>query len=196
MALLEAESLTLTLGIVICGDNDHIFHAGTAEDAEGRLLTAGGRVLAATSAGKTLEDALKSAYRIMSSIKFEGMQYRSDIGHRALAHLNHVSEVRYENSTYANAGVDIQAGNALVKRIAGYVQSTARPGASAELGGFGGMFDLQDAGYTSAPILVVGSDGVGTKLLIAQALGKHDTIGQDLAAMNFNDLICQGAEVC
>ncbi|KAL8824276.1 MAG: hypothetical protein Q9191_005169, partial [Dirinaria sp. TL-2023a] len=176
------------------GDHDHIFHAGTARDAEGKLVTAGGRVLAATSVGKTLEDALKSAYTTMSSIKFKGMQYRSDIGHKALAHMKRAKEAKNEPSTYANAGVDIQAGNTLVKRIAEYVQSTARPGASPELGGFGGMFDLHDAGYPSAPTLVVGSDGVGTKLLIAQAMGKHDTIGQDLAAMNLNDLICQGAE--
>ena len=57
------------------------------------------------------------------------------------------------------------------------------------------MFDLKAAGYTTPPTLVVGSDGVGTKLLIAQAVGKHDTIGQDLAAMLYNDIICQGAEV-
>ena len=152
-------------------------------------------MLAATSTGKTLEDALTSAYKIMRSINFRGMQYRSDIGYKALAHLKNAKHLKDEQTTYAKAGVDIEAGNTLVKRIAKSVESTARAGASPELGGFGGTFNLQDAGYASTPVLFVGSDGVGTKLLIAQAIGKHDTIGQDLVAMNVNDLICQGAEV-
>jgi phosphoribosylformylglycinamidine cyclo-ligase len=95
--------------------------------------------------------------------------------------------------TYADAGVSIDAGNALVKAIGPLARSTARPGASAELGGFGGFFDLKAAGY-SDPLLVAANDGVGTKLKLAIEAGKHDGVGIDLVAMCANDLIVQGAE--
>ena len=96
--------------------------------------------------------------------------------------------------TYASAGVSISAGNDLVDRIKPLAASTARPGASATLGGFGGLFDLGLAGYTSPPRLIGAIDGVGTKLKIAHAMNKHDTVGIDLVAMNVNDLVVQGAE--
>ena len=95
--------------------------------------------------------------------------------------------------TYADAGVSIDAGNALVKAIGPLARSTARPGANAELGGFGGLFDLKAAGY-SDPLLVAANDGVGTKLKLAIQTGRHDGVGIDLVAMCANDLIVQGAE--
>jgi phosphoribosylformylglycinamidine cyclo-ligase len=95
--------------------------------------------------------------------------------------------------TYEDAGVSIAAGNALVKAIAPLAKSTARPGANAELGGFGGFFDLKAAGYDD-PLLVAANDGVGTKLKLAIDAGKHDGVGIDLVAMCVNDLVVQGAE--
>lgn len=95
--------------------------------------------------------------------------------------------------TYAEAGVDIDAGNALVERIKPAAAATRRPGTMSGLGGFGALFDLKAAGY-SDPILVAATDGVGTKLRIAIDTGNVDTIGVDLVAMCVNDLICQGAE--
>ena len=95
--------------------------------------------------------------------------------------------------TYAQAGVDIDAGNDLVERIKPAAKRTARSGVMAGLGGFGALFDLKDAGY-SDPILVGATDGVGTKLRIAIDTGNVDTIGIDLVAMCVNDLVCQGAE--
>src|SRR5215510_5018155 len=95
--------------------------------------------------------------------------------------------------TYAQAGVDIDAGNRMVELIKPLVRSTARPGADAEIGGFGGLFDLKAAGF-SDPILVAATDGVGTKVKIAVATQRHDTIGIDLVAMSVNDLVVQGAE--
>src|SRR6188508_1444 len=95
--------------------------------------------------------------------------------------------------TYAQAGVDIAAGNALVKAIAPLARATARPGADAALGGFGGFFDLKAAGYAD-PLLVAANDGVGTKLKLAIEHDRHDTVGIDLVAMCANDLIVQGAE--
>jgi phosphoribosylformylglycinamidine cyclo-ligase len=95
--------------------------------------------------------------------------------------------------TYAKAGVSIAAGNALVKAIAPLARATARPGADASLGGFGGFFDLKAAGYRD-PLLVAANDGVGTKLKLAIDSGRHDGVGIDLVAMCVNDLIVQGAE--
>ena len=95
--------------------------------------------------------------------------------------------------TYAKAGVSIAAGNALVKAIGPLAKSTRRPGADADLGGFGGFFDLKAAGYTD-PLLVAANDGVGTKLKLAIDSGRHDGVGIDLVAMCANDLIVQGAE--
>ncbi len=95
--------------------------------------------------------------------------------------------------TYADAGVSIAAGNALVKAIGPLAKSTRRPGADAELGGFGGFFDLKAAGFKD-PLLVAANDGVGTKLKLAIEMGRHDGVGIDLVAMCANDLIVQGAE--
>jgi phosphoribosylformylglycinamidine cyclo-ligase len=95
--------------------------------------------------------------------------------------------------TYAEAGVSIAAGNALVKAIGPLAKSTRRPGANAELGGFGGFFDLKAAGYRD-PLLVAANDGVGTKLKLAIEHDRHDGVGIDLVAMCANDLIVQGAE--
>jgi phosphoribosylformylglycinamidine cyclo-ligase len=95
--------------------------------------------------------------------------------------------------TYAQAGVDIDAGNRMVDMIKPLVRATARPGADAEIGGFGGLFDLKRAGFKD-PVLVAGTDGVGTKLVIAIEAGKHDTIGIDLVAMSVNDIVVQGGE--
>lgn len=95
--------------------------------------------------------------------------------------------------TYAGAGVDIDAGNALVERIKPAAKATNRAGVMAGLGGFGGLFDLKGAGFRD-PILVAATDGVGTKLRIAIDTGRFDTIGVDLVAMCVNDLVCQGAE--
>src|ERR1700704_4056740 len=95
--------------------------------------------------------------------------------------------------TYAEAGVDIDAGNRMVELIKPLVRSTRRRGADAEIGGFGGLFDLKRAGFTD-PVLVATTDGVGTKVKIAIETGVHDTIGIDLVAMSVNDIVVQGAE--
>jgi len=94
--------------------------------------------------------------------------------------------------SYKDAGVDIDAGETLVERIKPLAKSTRRPGAGADLGGFGGAFDLKAAGF-SDPILISGTDGVGTKLRIAIECGVLDTVGIDLVAMCVNDVLAQGA---
>ncbi|MCJ9428926.1 phosphoribosylformylglycinamidine cyclo-ligase [Kordiimonas marina] len=98
-----------------------------------------------------------------------------------------------QSYTYKQAGVDIDAGEALVENIKPLAASTKRSGADADLGGFGGLFDLRAAGFQD-PILVAANDGVGTKLKVAIDAGIHDTVGIDLVAMCVNDLVVQGAE--
>ena len=98
-----------------------------------------------------------------------------------------------QSYTYADAGVSIAAGNALVRAIGPLAKATRRPGADADLGGFGGMFDLKAAGFTD-PLLVAANDGVGTKLKLAIEWDRHEGVGVDLVAMCANDLIVQGAE--
>ena len=95
-------------------------------------------------------------------------------------------------SAYENAGVSVEAGYEVVRRIQQHVARTARPGAGG-IGGFGGLFDLSILGYDE-PVLVSGTDGVGTKLLVAKAANKHDSIGIDCVAMCVNDILAQGAE--
>ena len=172
-----------------------LFHAGTQMDKSGTVVTAGGRVLACTATGSTLQGALDAAYNTIASVQFEAMYFRKDIGHRALQPLVPEQVIRRNPLTYADAGVSIDTGNSLVQRIKPLVRSTARPGADASIGGFGGLVDLAAAGYAAPPRIICAIDGVGTKLYIAHALGKHDTVGIDCVAMNVNDLVVQGAEV-
>ncbi|KAL8723366.1 MAG: hypothetical protein Q9225_000349, partial [Loekoesia sp. 1 TL-2023] len=174
-------------------EGNYIFHAGTSI-ASGTLKTAGGRVIAATATAPDLKTALSKAYNTISTIHFQGMHYRKDIAHRALSSETHTNQ-NSTNLTYASSGVSISAGNALISHITPLVATTARPGATSLLGGFGGLFNPAAAGHhPDSPILVSGMDGVGTKLKIAQALNKHDTIGIDLVAMCANDVAVMGAE--
>lgn len=159
-----------------------IFHAGTAIGPTGHLLTAGGRVIAATALAADLKAAVSLAYKAMDSIKFAQMHFRKDIAHRfVLPRTKLINRAFRQTSdvkglTYEGAGVSIDSGNELVRQIKPLVKSTQRKGADGEIGGFGGLFDLQAAGFQD-PVLVAGIDGIGTKLKIAQAIEKYDTIG-------------------
>lgn len=173
-----------------------VFHAGTSLAGKATVTT-GGRVIAATATAGSLEAAVSLAYKGMSTIQFDGMHYRKDIAHRAFRVAKDVEVVTNPKTglTYASAGVSIDSGNDLVTRIKPAVKATRRPGAEAEIGGFGGAFSLPDAGYNSKSPTIIGAiDGVGTKLKVAHAMDKHDTVGIDLVAMNVNDLVVQGAE--
>ncbi|AMD22670.1 HHL100Wp [Eremothecium sinecaudum] len=169
--------------------DSYIFHAGTKLE-NGVLYTAGGRVIAASAAASTLKGAVDKAYEAVECIKFNDRYFRRDIAHRAFA-----KKATSEALTYADAGVSIENGNLLVETIKAKVKSTRRPGADSDIGGFGGLFDLAAAGYNKdETLLVAATDGVGTKLMIAQETNIHDTVGIDLVAMNVNDLVVQGAE--
>ncbi|KAH3900819.1 bifunctional aminoimidazole ribotide synthase/glycinamide ribotide synthase SCDLUD_002272 [Saccharomycodes ludwigii] len=171
-------------------DNTFVFQAGTKLDSKSNeLVTNGGRVIAVTSTGSTIREALDTVYAGVDQINFANKYFRRDIAHKAFK--NAVKE----SITYAAAGVSVDNGNLLVQKIKDKVKSTRRPGADSDIGGFGGVFDLKAAGYqTDDTLLVAATDGVGTKLRIAQETGIHNTVGIDLVAMNVNDLVVQGAE--
>ncbi|PIA19390.1 Phosphoribosylformylglycinamidine cyclo-ligase [Coemansia reversa NRRL 1564] len=168
-----------------------IFHAGTKRDSD-TVVTSGGRVLTVTGISSSLQGALDCAYSGVKTVSFDGAFYRSDIGSRAVKYLNDASKQK-GGLSYADAGVDIDAGNRLVDLIKPIVKATRRSGADSDIGGFGGVFDLKATGYKD-PVLISATDGVGTKLKIAHEMKIHDTVGIDLVAMQVNDIIVQGAE--
>lgn len=171
-------------------ENTYIFHAGTTEK-DGKVVTAGGRVIAATATASTLRESVDKAYVGVDTVSFNKKYNRTDIAHRAFRD----ADATAGGSTYAEAGVSVDNGNLLVEQIKAKVKSTARKGADSDIGGFGGLFDLKAAGFEGEnTLLVAATDGVGTKLRIAQIMDIHDTVGIDLVAMNVNDLVVQGAE--
>ncbi|CAD6906399.1 unnamed protein product [Tilletia controversa] len=182
-----ATGVPITIGQV--PEGVAVFHAGTKLSSSGELLTAGGRVLVVSASGPTLKDAVALAYKGVDAITFEGKTVRRDIAHRALSP---AAASQPKGLTYAAAGVSIDAGNALVEAIKPLAKKTRRVGCDASLGGFGGVFDI-GALKMKDPVLVSGTDGVGTKLRVALDVNKHDTVGIDLVAMSVNDLIVQGA---
>ena len=131
-----------------------VFHGGTTL-SDSTVKTAGGRVIAATSIAATLEGAIADAYALMSTIHFKDMHYRTDIGQKALRRKK--GSLNGHAMSYAGAGVSVSSGNELVERIKPMVASTARPGASASIGGFGGDFDLSAAGYKEVSFINYGS---------------------------------------
>lgn len=170
----------------------YVFHAGTAKKDDGSIVTAGGRVIAASAVAPTLREAVDKAYQAVECIQFKNRYFRKDIAHRAFK----AAEQNASGITYADSGVSVDNGNLFVQKIKDKVKSTRRAGADSDIGGFGGLFDLKKAGYDDIDdtLLVAATDGVGTKLIIAQETNIHDTVGIDLVAMNVNDLVVQGAE--
>ncbi|XP_022082566.1 trifunctional purine biosynthetic protein adenosine-3-like [Acanthaster planci] len=172
--------------------NQIVFHAGTAI-CDNKVVTSGGRVLATVALANNLPTAAAQALKLAEIIHFEGGFHRKDIGFKGCEFLQKNRTVSQTGLTYAACGVDIAAGNNLVDAIKPLAVSTSRPGCHASLGGFGGLFDITAAGFKD-PILVSGTDGVGTKLKIAQSCNLHGTIGIDLVAMCVNDVLAHGAE--
>ncbi|PBC27697.1 Trifunctional purine biosynthetic protein adenosine-3 [Apis cerana cerana] len=181
-------------GQIITGINDvlhtnFIFHSGTNISSKGELITNGGRVLITVSLAPSLALAAAKATHAAQIISFDGKQFRTDIAHKGIAR----SILQNGQLTYKSSGVDIETGNSLVSAIKPMSYSTQRLGSMGSIGSFGGLFDIKATGYKD-PILVSGTDGVGTKLKIAFECKKHDTIGIDLVAMCVNDILAHGAE--
>lgn len=176
-------------GIDACNQLDgvQVFEAGTT-NVDGKKVTSGGRVLAVTSVAKSLEEAIAMSMHGADLIDFAGKFHRKDIGKKGVSF-----KPTKPGLTYSNCGVDIERGEQFVKQISSLASGTSRAGCNASLGGFGALFDLKKAGYSS-PILVSGTDGVGTKLLLAHEANLYSTLGQDLVAMCVNDVLTHNAE--
>ncbi|EFN86331.1 trifunctional purine biosynthetic protein adenosine-3 [Harpegnathos saltator] len=168
---------------------DHfVFHCGTADSGDD-LVTNGGRVLITVSIAPTLTLTAARATQAAQHVSFDGKQFRTDIAHKGIAR----SILQRGQLTYKSSGVNIDAGDNLVSAIKPATCSTKRIGTCGSIGGFGGLFDVKAAGYKD-PILVSGTDGVGTKLKVAFECNKHDTVGIDLVAMCVNDILAHNAE--
>ncbi|XP_069359696.1 trifunctional purine biosynthetic protein adenosine-3 isoform X1 [Maniola hyperantus] len=185
---------TSTKGCVISGlsqvskdDDIMVFHSGIARGANDSLVTAGGRVLLVAAKRPSLRTAASSATNAAASIDFPGAQYRKDIARRAFSKINGLS--------YLESGVDIDAAANLIRLIEPLATGTHRRGVLGRLGCYSGLFQLSAMDSSlKDPVLVQGTDGVGTKVKIAEIMQKYDTIGQDLVAMCVNDILCAGAE--
>ncbi|PKN55548.1 MAG: hypothetical protein CVU56_20800 [Deltaproteobacteria bacterium HGW-Deltaproteobacteria-14] len=160
-----------------------VFHAGTRREADGRVVTAGGRVLAVTGVADRLEDAVRTAYAALDKVHFAGKHARTDIAHRALG----------PRSRYAAAGVDIDAANRAVAGMKDAIHRTFTPHVLSSVGSFGGLFDAAALAAYAQPVLVASTDGVGTKTMVAARVDRWDTIGVDLVNHCIDDILVQGA---
>jgi phosphoribosylamine--glycine ligase/phosphoribosylformylglycinamidine cyclo-ligase len=160
-----------------------VFHAGTSQK-DGAILATGGRVLGVTGLASDLPQAVDKAYRGVAQIHFEGAHFRKDIAHTALS----VGE-----SAYTKAGVNIDAGNRAVNLIRQTVKSTFNPDVLTDIGSFSGLFDAKNLVSMKGPVLVASTDGVGTKVKFATALGRYRGVGVDIVHHCINDILVQGA---
>ena len=168
------------------GESCTVFHAGT-QLQDGKVVTAGGRVLNVTANGQTLQAALANVYRAVNTIHFDGMQYRKDIAQKALR-----SKINTP-SAYAASGVNIDAGNRSVELMKSAVRSTYTQSVLAGIGAFGGLFDAGALKSMQNPVLVASTDGVGTKVRLAAQVGRYESLGIDIVNHCINDILVQGA---
>ncbi len=187
------------------------FQAGTKENAEGLLVTSGGRVLNISAWAQTLPAAVKLAYAALHQVQFDGMQYRTDIAARASQQRGRgnspsgaavrasiqraESEIRnpLPKSAYADSGVSIDAGNRAVELMKTAIQKTYTPAVLAGVGSFGGLFDAAALKAFRNPVLVASTDGVGTKVKLAAQFGRYKNIGYDIVNHCIDDILVQGA---
>ena len=160
-----------------------ICHAGTAEH-DGTIVTSGGRVLNVTALGANLAIARQRAYRAVRDINFRGARFRRDIGWRELARTA---------GGYAASGVDIDESNRAVELLKKKVEATHSAGVLGGIGSFGGALDASALKKYEHPVLLGTTDGVGTKVMLASAAGRYDSIGHDIVNHCINDLLVQGA---
>ncbi len=188
-------------GLETVPDGVTVYHAGTKLEGK-QVVTSGGRVLNVTATADTLEDALELAYTGVSSIAFEGMQYRTDIGRSTLQPVEarrasnpvRMGETPLRPDAYANAGVNIAEGARAIALMKDAVKSTHDARVLAGVGAFGGMLEVTHLKQLERPVLVASTDGVGTKTMIAAQLKSWDGIGTDIVNHGINDILAQGAK--
>ncbi len=179
----ETGTLIKGLDRAAAHESVYVFHAGTRE-VDGTMVTSGGRVLNMTTTGDNLEEARARAYGAAREISFDGCQFRRDIGWRELARTA---------GSYAASGVDIDEGKRAVELLKKKVESDHSAGVPGGIGSFGGALDASVLKNYQHPVLVATTDGVGTKVMLAAATGRYDTIGHDIVNHCLNDLLVQGA---
>ncbi len=175
-------------GLDRAGKNTVVFQAGTRQ-AGNQVMTNGGRILGITAWADDLSQALERAYETAGLVHFHGMQYRKDIGQRALRRTSNAARA----NTYAQSGVNIDAGNRAVALMTSEIRSTYTPAVLAGIGAFGGLYDASRLKTLSRPVLVASTDGVGTKVKLASRVNRYQTIGQDIVNHCINDILVQGA---
>ena len=190
VAAAEGYPVAYEKGRVITGVDDAahrdgvtVFHAGTRRRDDGALVTHGGRVLAVTALRPDIQQAVDAAHAGLAQIEFEGKQHRRDIGRG-------ISDAP---DRYREAGVDLDTGARIVDQIRDAVTDTHGPEVLAGVGAFGGLYDAGLLREMRRPVLVASTDGVGTKTIIASALDRFDTLGEDLVNHCINDILVQGA---
>ncbi len=171
----------------------HIFHAGT-KLRDGQLVTSGGRVLAVVATAPTLIEARERAYEGVKHIHFEGMHYRTDIAAKVQIGESANQQIIHPQiyNAYAASGVDIDAKMTAFQRMRAAVESTYTVAVFGGIGAFGGQIALDDVCLHDA-VLVASTDGVGTKTMLAEAMGRYDTVGHDIVNHCVNDVLVQGA---
>lgn len=167
-------------------DNAIVFHAGTSQE-NGQIVTSGGRVLCVTALAAELETAVSRAYATLAQIHFDGAHYRTDIGRQP-------TSKPLSKNAYAHSGVNIAAGHEATTLMKTAVQATFGPEVLSDVGNFGGLYSAMALKEMVAPVLVASTDGVGTKTMVAAALNRWDTIGQDIVNHALNDILVQGAQ--
>ena len=180
-------------GLETVPDGVTVYHAGTKLEG-GQVVTSGGRVLNVTATADTLEDALELVYTGVSSIAFDGMQYRTDIGRSTLQPVGAQHVAPLHADAYANAGVNIAEGTRAIALMKDAVKSTHDARVLAGIGAFGGMLEVSALKNLERPVLVASTDGVGTKTMIAAQLRSWDGIGADIVNHGINDVLAQGAK--
>lgn len=165
------------------------FHGKTALDKTGTLTTAGGRILTVVGCEKSLLEAMTSAYYACTKVNFRGIRYRRDIALRAVSR----QILTNTKSAYKMAGVNVVEADRYINKMKDMIERQFSPDVISEIDSYASIFTLDMSKY-KCPYLVSSTDGVGTKLKIAQACNKHEGIGKDLVAMSVNDVLCQGAQ--
>ncbi len=171
-----------------------IFHAGTARDHNGTLVSSGGRVLTVTGRGADLRTALDNTYEVVNQMTGQGLFARSDIGWRHdPSRAASAAGIDDTQDAYAASGVSLAAGAATIDRISDAVRSTHNDAVVSGLGSFGGVFDLAAVADIDQPLLVASTDTTGTKPILAEQTGRWEGIGADIVNHGINDVLVQGA---
>jgi phosphoribosylamine--glycine ligase/phosphoribosylformylglycinamidine cyclo-ligase len=174
-------------------ENSFVFHAATRQGADGIILASGGRLLGVSAWAGSLAEALDAAYARLARLEIRHVRWRRDVGRGKNFVSDDISVQGSAVSSYASAGVDIDAGDRAVELMGAAVKSTYGPEVLAGIGSFGGIYDVSFLKTMRDPVLVSSTDGVGTKVKLAALSGRYESVGQDIVNHCIDDILVQGA---